>query len=41
VDEIDARAGALQPELASLAEKVRSYLALRKGIDEYPLAPPA
>ena len=32
---------ALQPELARLAEKVRSYLALLKGIDEYSLRPAA
>jgi hypothetical protein len=32
---------ALQPELASLAEKIGSYLALFKGIDEYPFRPPA
>jgi hypothetical protein len=30
---------ALQPELASLAGRVRSYLALFEGTEEYPFRP--
>ena len=31
----------LKPKLAGFEEQVRSDLALLKGIDEYPLRPPA